>query len=484
MTREQRRPEPRSEQMDGVDHAWLQMESPTNLMVINAVLRFDEPLDLARLKRVLLHRLCRYDRFRQRVREGGLFAPPRWEYAPHFDLDAHVERVSLHVPQGAEVDGALQALIGQLMSTPLDRARPLWHATLVEHVGEGSAVILRIHHCIADGVALIKVLLSLTDSDPDTLPERPARRRARVPLLPSARARMATASPLELRKPAKAALAGAAASTASLGKLVLLPSDPKTPLKGPLGIEKRVAWSRSVELETAKRVAKAHGVTLNDLLANAVAGALRRYLAARGALSPFDLRAVMPVNLRSRSEHAELGNRFGLAFLPLPLGLGEPAARLREVHKRTTALKRSPQAAVVFGILKMLGHGGRQLEAAVINIFGKKGSLVFTNVPGPRENLYFAGKELSSLIYWVPQSGRLGLGISIFSFAGSLRFGVASDAGLIENPSELVEALHLELAAMLGEEATGERADTGRIAHRAPKHAANDGERRGGAQSA
>ena len=152
--------------MSPADAAWLHMDRPTNLMVINSVLLFDERIDWPRVRGVVSERLVdRYPRFRQcAVESGRLRAGAFWEDDPHFDLDVHMHHFALPAPGDR---AALQELVGDLMAEPLDRAKPLWHFYLIDGYGEGCALYVRMHHCIADGIALARVLLSLTDSTPD-----------------------------------------------------------------------------------------------------------------------------------------------------------------------------------------------------------------------------------------------------------------------------------------------------------------------------
>ncbi|MDW8148772.1 MAG: wax ester/triacylglycerol synthase family O-acyltransferase [Roseiflexaceae bacterium] len=158
----------RTEVFSSADAAWLRMEDPTNLMMITGVLIFDEPLDVARLYRVIEERLLVFDRFRMRVKPGrssGLL--PEWEIDPYFNLRAHIHRIALPAPGDKR---ELQALVSDLMSTPLDFSKPLWHFHIVENYNGGSAALCRLHHAIADGIALVQVLLSLTDEQPDMPP--------------------------------------------------------------------------------------------------------------------------------------------------------------------------------------------------------------------------------------------------------------------------------------------------------------------------
>jgi diacylglycerol O-acyltransferase / wax synthase len=242
----------------------------------------------------------------------------------------------------------------------------------------------------------------------------------------------------------------AAGAVAAFGRLVGRLPDPKTPFKGPLGVPKLVAWSDPLQLAEVKSVGRALGGTINDVLVAATTGGLRRYLTRR-AEPPrrLDIRAAMPVNLRPLGRMSELGNHFGLVFLSLPLGIADPLARLTELRRRSSALRRSAEPLVVYGILRALGRIPLALQREVVKIFATKATLVMTNVPGPRQTLYLAGKAIRDIFFWVPQSGRVGLGVSILSYNGTVRLGVGTDAGLVPDPQAIVEGFHEEFDEMV-----------------------------------
>jgi WS/DGAT/MGAT family acyltransferase len=439
--------------LSAVDAAWLRMEDPTNLMMVTGVLLFDERLDPARFRAVIEERLLPFARFRQRVQEPPFgVGIPQWVIDDRFDLDAHLHHVALPAPGDK---AALETFVSDLMSTPLDFSKPLWQMHLVEHA-QGSALVSRIHHCIADGMALVQVLLSLTDAT-----ARP-RRRSR-PAAPAAAADdgspllragawLAQAGFGLVRDPARAlGMAGlGAGAAATLARLALLPPDPDTALKGPLGVTKRAVWSEPVPLADVKAAGTRMGATINDVLVTSAAAALRDYLVARGEdVSGLDVRVAVPVNLRPLDGEVHLGNQFGLVFLALPLGIEDPRERLAEVKRRMDELKNSLQPLVAFGTLGAIGYLPPALQPLPIQFFGSKASAVLTNVPGPRERLYLAGAPLARSMFWVPQSGRLGLGISILSYAGEVMVGAASDVGLIPDPQVIVDGFQRDLAQLL-----------------------------------
>jgi WS/DGAT/MGAT family acyltransferase len=442
----------RSQRLSNVDTAWLRMEDPTNLMMVTGLLVFDQPIDFARLRQTIEQRLLVFDRFRQKVvyRGGAAY----WQDDPHFTIGAHLHRIALPAPHD---QAALQELVSTLMSTPLDLTKSPWQFHLIEEYGAGCVLLTRLHHCIADGIALMRVLLSLTDdaADPPAPAAEPTRN-GRAPQ-PGPIAAVTTAvrtaeklldqgieTLLEPSRLSEAALLGASSAVA-LSRLVLMSSDPRTAFKGPLGVGKRAAWSAPIALEEIKAIGRAVGATVNDVLLAAVTGALRRYLQGRGEqVDGVDIRATVPVNLRSPDEPLSLGNRFGLIFLALPVGAEDPLDRLFDLKQRMEALKGSPEALVAFGVLGAIGMLTSQLQDVAVTIFGAKATAVMTNVPGPRQTIYLAGAPVRELMFWVPQSGRMGLGVSIISYAGQVRLGLATDARLVPDPEAIVQDFHAE----------------------------------------
>ncbi len=442
--------------MSSVDAAWLGMEDPTNLMMVTGVMMLDARADPRRLRAVLDRRLAPFGRFHRRVvrprsRGGAL----HWQDDERFDIDSHVTHIALPQPGG---DRALKQLVSELMSTPLDFSKPLWHVHLVDGHDGGSVIVARIHHCIADGIALVRVMLSLTDASRDAVPRRRSRRDddgvGPMEWLTAAATgvgRGIAAARDVVEHPDKLGdLAALGAHGAyRLGRLVLLPPDPPTVFKGPLGRRKRAAWSEALPLDDFKAIGKAFGATVNDVLVAATTGALRRYLERRGdAVTGLAIRASVPVNLRPLEEAHHLGNSFGLVFLTLPVGIVDPVRRLRAIKKEMDGLKRSPEALVAFGVLNVLGLTPVEVEQVGLRFFGSKATAVLTNVPGPREPLYLAGRKVEKVMFWVPQSGRLGLGVSILSYAGGVMLGVATDQGLVPDPERLVDAFAAEFESL------------------------------------
>jgi diacylglycerol O-acyltransferase len=442
------------EPLSAVDHAWLRMDQPDNLMIINGCLVLDLNLSRERLKPILEKRLLPIRRFRQRILYDK--GDPHWELDPGFDLDAHVLESDLPAPGDDQV---LRAVVSELMSQPLKLDRPLWRFHILHGYKDGGSVLMgRLHHSIGDGMALLLVLLSLTDRQGEDVEDdshnpfielfrqsphgaEAAKELAREIMPDGMRLLEQSAEAFKSMGP----MVTGVASTGAFARLVGRPSDPKTIFKGPLGVAKRVAWSEPILVSDVKEVGQALGGTINDVLMSAMTGGLRRYLDRHGQRAHgLSFRAAMPVNLRSIDKMSELGNRFGLIFLSLPVGIDDAVERLAELRRRAQSLKRSAEPVVVYTILKLLGLVPLAVQQMVVKIFGTKATAVMTNVPGPREELYLGGRAIRELFFWVPQSGRLGLGISIISYAGHVRLGIASDAGLVPDPEVVVEGFHAE----------------------------------------
>ncbi len=459
----------RAESLASVDVAWYQMEDPTNLMMITGVFIFDVPVDFERLKATLDVRFVqRFRRFRQRVvAKRSRFGRPYWEDDPNFDLSSHIHRVALPAPGD---HSALQAMVSDLMSTPLDFSKPLWHFHVIEGYEGRSVLLTRLHHAIADGIALVQVMLSMTDTEQDApmMQAQPPRKpKGWNPLTPVVRpARSAVkltqktvgtaikTSVNVARDPEQLVEIARTGTDVALttGRVLLMASDPKTVYKGKLVVRKQAAWSDPIPLDEVKLIGRAVGGTVNDVLVSAAAGAMRRYLESRGEpVADLNFRAVIPFNLRKPSRRIELGNKFGLVFLSLPIGVANPVDRLRELKQRMDALKDTSEPIVTFGILALIGMLPNRLEDIVVDIFGKKGTLVLTNVPGPRQQLYLAGAPIGEIMFWVPQSGRLGLGISILSYNNQVMIGVATDSSLVPDPEAIVAGFHQELEALRAE---------------------------------
>ncbi|WP_300615520.1 wax ester/triacylglycerol synthase family O-acyltransferase [Dokdonella sp.] len=453
------------EAMSKVDTAWLRMERPTNRMMITGVLMFASPLDPERIKHLLLERFLAFRRFRQKAVIGvnGAY----WETDRDFDIDWHVRVAAL---PGAADKVQLENFVSELASSPLDLSKPLWQFHVVEDYRGGGALVARIHHCYADGLALVQVLLSLTDTAPQ--PEAHAelaktwlkRDRGTVleRLLEPMQGGLQKALAVGGRTWAKVAqmLSDPTAAaefahegseiTRELAIALTLSDDPRTTLKGRLGVAKRVAWAEPLPLDEVKPLGKALGCTVNDVLLACAAGAIRGYLRDCGdEVDGLTIRATVPVNLRPLEHARKLGNHFGLVFLDLPIGEPNPLRRLERVAACMRDLKGRRQAVVALGLLAALGMAPAALQGPALELFSRKATAVATNVPGPQQPLFMAGIEVRELMFWVPQTGSIGLGLSILSYNGRVHFGVVGDHKRVKDPDAIVQRFGAEFEKLL-----------------------------------
>ena len=456
--------------MSTVDTAWLRMDSDSNLMMIVGVSMLSKPVSVEGLCQALEARFLVFSRFRSRVVTD--LTGSYWQ-EQEVNLADHV--IHTRLPSNKD-NGSnkpqLQALVGKLSQQRLDADKPLWQMHLVDNCrgADGKlrqALIIRIHHCIADGVALVGVFMSMFDKSPDEVHEAPTPRAAAATtaaaeenpweqiMLPVTAASikaidmsstmlvksMGMMSDLD-KLPGQLSTLGQTAGQLALDavKLTTMNEDTHTRLKGKPNGKKHVSWSEPLPLAEVKAIGKAYGCSINDVLMASVAGALRAYLHAKGdtVAHDCDVRVMVPVNLRKPSRRQKLGNAFGLVPLVLPVGLEDPVARLFEVRHRMNELKGSYTALVAMSVLGVLGATPKQVQTEIQNYFTRKATAVMSNVPGPQAPLFIAGSQLDQCMFWVPQSGDIGIGVSILSYNGGVQFGIVTDDALVQDPDNII----------------------------------------------
>jgi diacylglycerol O-acyltransferase len=463
---------PSTERMSRVDTAWLRMDNDVNLMMIVGVWLLTPAITREQLAERVRDKLLQYGRFRQRVNQDAMGAT--WVEDENLDVAHHIVVHKLARRRGQSERAALQELVGRLSTTPLDPTRPLWQFHFIESYEGGSALVARIHHCIADGIALISVMLSITDGGIDPPPRR---RKAEdkeggesdwltdaivkpftdltvkaIGMYGSGVAKSVEvlANPyqplfgsLDMARSGYQVVSDAAA-------MALMPDDSPTQLKGmPSGV-KHVAWGEPIPLDEVKAIGKALNASINDVLLSCVAGAFGQYLRQRGDdPTGKEIRAMVPVNLRPLEKAYQLGNRFGLVPLVLPIGIENPIERVYAVRQRMKELKGSYQPLLAFAVLSVAGLLIKPAQDALLNMFAKKATAVMTNVPGPAKPLKFCGSTLRQTMFWVPQSGHIGVGVSILSYGGGVQFGLITDEALCPKPQEVIDRFEPEFEKLV-----------------------------------
>lgn len=426
---------PRGVPLSAVDAAWWGMERPTNRMVITAVLLFAEPFPRAELLRLVEERLLRHRRFRCRVEpsrtRGGGFRRPRW-------VDVEVDPADHVVVERWPAPGderALERRVATLLAEPLDEQRPLWRIHLFEQAVEGggrSAIVVRVHHCVADGVALVGVLLSLTD-------EHEA---IEVPLV----GQDEDAPPASLG----AAARRKATRALTLARLALLRPEPKGPFKRPLSVEKCAAWTDPVPLDRVKEAADAAHAHITDVLLANVAGALADALPDDAGPGVLRARALVPLFLRPTRGRPDEGNHFGLVFVPLPLRERSSFARVRAVQKELEKAKSGTDARVAFAVLAAFGRVSRSLASLGIAFFSAKATAMITSVPGPMTTVHLLGHPVDDIIAFGPASGSIAVTTGLFSYRGRVRVAFAVDGHLCADARRLVDGWLAAQARLIG----------------------------------
>ena len=344
----------------------------------------------------------------------------------------------------------LEAVVGEIASQPLDMNQPLWRCVVVENADAGSAIVFRVHHCIADGIALLRVFLTLADRRPPL--DEACVAQVATPEERRQQARLAakTTKAVKLLSSGWDRIRWRAAFVAALFRQVGLLPDAHTLLRGRLNGRKRMAWTAPIPLSAIAGIRQRLGGRVNDIMLTAVAGALGRYLRARGGMrSGLTVRWVVPVNLRPYQEEIHLGNEFAVIFLKLPLDVLDPVARLATVRARMERVKTSPEAVANRALIRLVGRLPDGLERGMIRWFGTKATAVLTNVPGPEEPMSLAGAPVARGLAWVPQITGIGVGFCVLSYVGAITVGVTTDSGVIAEPAELVAGFEAEIAELV-----------------------------------
>ena len=481
-----------SQSMTNADNFWLCMDDPTNLMMIISFMEFEDRIDFKRLRATIESRVSSFSRFREKVvRPVSGMGTPTWEMDRHFDIRSHIHRVALPSPGGKP---ELQEMVSDMMAAPLDPHKPLWQVHLIENYGKGSVVLFRIHHCIADGIALIYVVLAAADSEadaswPEELPQKQKKMSSfdfqwpiggvirGVQKVKDTTRKLGQKVAEEFKDTvfdldrlmdlARKSSHISADVGGSLAKLALMPPDPSTAFKGKMGTRKNAVWTDPIPLDSVKNVGHSiRGATINDVLISTVTGSMRRYLKSRNyPVNTLDLNVLVPVNIRKPGTEVELGNKFSLIFLTLPVYIEDPVLRLKEVKRRMDDLKKSSDAMVNFGLLSTVGFMPPGIAKNLARYFSSKASGILTNVPGPKEPLYFAGSEIKNMMFWVPRAGDVGLGVSILSYNGKVSVGIAADEGLMPDGEALLEGFEEELAHLVRLVESGEIEDEPLVLH-------------------
>lgn len=420
------------------DAARLHMGAPHNPMVVVALLVLERSVPTEALMGVVEERLARHARFRCRVVDSRVgIGAPRWVEDRDFDARRHVATTSL--PECA-TQADLDRVVGDAASRPLDARRPLWRVLIV-HVGSArTALVVCVHHVLADGAALNHVLEGLADGAGDEAASPSARRGERGG-----------------RGARGLAVARVARGLRGALELLTTRADPRSPLRGRPGARKRYGVSSPFDVAALKAAAHARRTTVTALLLAAVTRALgETYL--RGA-SPLarSIHALVPVSTRRQADDA-VANRYVSVFVPLPRATSEREACVLEVDAALRAEREEGSVRSGASVVRAAGTAPRFVERAGVELFSRRASLMVSSVRAAERPLRVAGAALGDLVAWAPVPGRVALGVTLTSFAGRARVAVAADARVLAEPSAFVQALESELSELLAAPPLRERA--------------------------
>ena len=448
---------------------WINERDPMLRSTITSLLLLDGPPNLDRFRQVLEGALDRIPRLRQHVVLDPLgAAPPRWERDPLFDLSYHYRRIR------TAGKGSLRELLDMaavIAMQAFDKDRPLWELYVVDGLeGERSALILKLHHSITDGVGMVRMTSCLVErsrGEPlrprraaDPASEEPAEGGAFDEALRAIRhragenldlvSRLASALPrgaLRLLREPRATVQSAVEGAASLRRLLAPVREPMSPLMR--------ARSTSIRLDVIplpladlKRAARAAGGTLNDAFVAAVAGGLRIYHEKHGKPVQ-ELRMTMPVNLREEGEKGRrAGNQFAPARFAIPVGVRDPVERMRILHQRVKEQRAEPALPFTEEVSSVLARLPRAVSVGLLGSMLKAIDLVTSNVPGSEFPVYCSGAKIETMVGFGPLSGAA-TNVTLFSYDDEIQLGVNMDRAAIPDPDRFIECLRAGLAEVL-----------------------------------
>jgi diacylglycerol O-acyltransferase / wax synthase len=428
-----------SNRLSGLDASFLHLErSGAHMHVASTIIFEGAPPTHAEFRDHIASRLHLVPRFRQRLRQVPLHqGRPVWIDDPHLNLDYHVRQTALPAPGSEE---QLRNLAARIFSQQLDRSKPLWELWLVEGLRDGRfAIIGKSHHALVDGVSGVDITTVLFDLDaePQGTPAAPPPWLARPEptdwRLLSDALRERLTSPREIYRGFRAALRGPRQVLKGVGAtskmLGAATAAPDTVFNVEIGPHRRFAITQT-SLADLKRVKDAHGGTVNDVILSIVAGALGRYLRARGHdTEDLEMRAMVPVSVRTAEEHGALGNRISAMMAPLPVWCEDPVERLHLLTESMGDLKASSQAVGAEILTKITDFAPTTIasQAARLQPAQRFFNLVVTNVPGPQFPLYVLGRRMESIFPMVPLARNQALCVGIMSYNGQVNFGLIGD---------------------------------------------------------
>jgi diacylglycerol O-acyltransferase len=446
------------DRLSSQDATFLYIENESRHMHIAVVALFDGPAPQSHeIEEMISSKLHLVPRYRQRVRFVPLdVGRPVWSDDPHFDLGYHVRHTALPAPG---TDDQLRTLVGRVMSQQLDRSKPLWELWVVEGLEQDRwAILSKTHHCMVDGVAGTDLLSAILDASGDTPhpPPEPWSPR-RVPTATSLVAdavRDNLTSPREgfralrhsLQKQRRGELIRTLTEVGEgLATFRFSRSKVESSLNGPIGPHRRWRQARTTIVDV-KKIRSTHGGTVNDVVLSAITQGFRSLLLSRGeSVRDRVVRTLVPVSVRREAERGVYNNRVSAMFAELPVGIEDPVERLLLIREQMENLKEHHQAVAAETLTSLSGFAPPALLAVGARLFAgvEQSSVqtVATNVPGPQQTLYAAGRPMVAAYPYVPLAGSVRIGVAIFSYIGQITFGITCDASSVSDVDLLARGI-------------------------------------------
>lgn len=466
------------EPLSYLDASFLALESRTSHMHVAAVVLFDAAplksdeggIDIARIRAHINSKLQYIPRYRQRLEWVPYDRRPVWVDDDAFNFDYHVRHTSLPRPG---TDRQLKELAGRIVSTKLDRSKPLWEIWVVEGIeGDRFALIAKIHHCMIDGVSgidLTTILLNvIPDSTIEEAPEwkpRPAPTPSQLAVAEAAKLTRRTIDRLtnmgealrDGRSVADRAMDKTAAALTSLKSGWLSPSD-RTPLNPDLGPSRRFNWTE-IPLEDLKQIKTGLGGSVNDAVLAIAAGAIRSFLIEYRDHEPAEFRVMNPVSTRARSDRGKLGNQVAMWLIDLPVDEPDPVRRHQLIRERTRDLKENNHALGAATLVEISSGTPITLLSLANRVVGPRMrpfNMTVTNIPGPQFPMYLLESQMIASYPMVPLWAQHGMGIALFSYNGRMQWGVQADYDTLPDSEQFIEAILRSCAELVGASSAGE----------------------------
>lgn len=451
------------DRLNGLDATWLYIETPKNQLHMTGLLVFDPSTmpggySFDKMRAFMGNRLERSSTFTRKVMNVPFrISHPVWVEDPDFDLEAHIHRVGCPAPGGPR---ELAELAGQIAGIPLDRNRPLWEMWFVEGLQHGHVgLVAKMHHATIDGVSGANLMMHIFDLEPNPVEAAGpvASRSENVPseLLLFAqgvleRARQPLLLPPALARTAKGVFELARRRRQPGAASMATPfTAPATPFNRPITSHRRVAFTE-VSLADVREVKDRHHTTVNDVVLAVCAGAVRRWLEARGALPEKPLIAGVPVSTRGDEAAAFGANLISAMFVSLATDFDDPVERLLAIREATKDAKEEFKAIGADALQDWVEFSGPRLFGLAVRLYSQLGlaerhppalNFLVSNVPGPPIPLYVAGGRLVSLFPMGPIFDGIGLNITVLSYMEKVGFGFVACRELIPDLWEIADAV-------------------------------------------